>query len=99
MSPRSPRLQLSSDAAVSVDGRSWSLHFSETRSEQFVNRVDRTLSAAVAARNRDQMVQECAGGGCSFEPRRRPKIVGGRVDRLAAGESLDHGRRALAQAE
>src|SRR5882757_3802660 len=64
-----------------------------------MNGVDRTFTAPVAARHRDEMVQECVGGMCGFEPRRRPKIVGGRINRLATRESLDHIGRTVTQAE
>ena len=55
-----------------------------------MNGVDRTFSASVAARHRNEMVQEYVRRVCGFEPRRRPKIIGGRVDSLAACQSLEH---------
>jgi hypothetical protein len=64
-----------------------------------MNGVDRTFSAAVPARHRNEMVQECVRRVCGFEPRRRPKIVGCRIDRLATCQCLDHIRRAVTQAE
>ncbi len=48
-----------------------------------MNGVDRTFSASVAARHRYEMVHKCVRWVCGFEPRRRPKIVGCRIDRLA----------------
>src|SRR5882762_8248519 len=71
----------------------------ELRLEQFMNGVDRTFIASVAARHRDEMVQECVRWVCGFEPRRRPKIVGCRIDRLATCQGLYHVWRTVTQAE
>src|SRR5258705_12626518 len=64
-----------------------------------MNGVDRSFTAPVAARQRDEMVQECVRGMCGFEPRRRPKIVGCRIDRLATCQGLDHIGWTVTQAE
>jgi hypothetical protein len=48
------------------DGHSSSPQLSETRLEQFMNGVDRTFSASVAARHRYEMVQECIRWMCGF---------------------------------
>src|SRR5580693_329446 len=61
--------------------------------------VDRTFSTSVTARHRDEMVQESIRWMCGCEPRRRPKIVGCRIDRLATCQGLDHVRRTVTQAE
>src|SRR5258705_13566206 len=63
-----------------------------------MNGVDRTISASVAARHRYEMVQECVRRVSGFEPRRRLKIVGGRIDRLATCHGLYHIRRTVTQA-
>src|SRR5580704_5799553 len=64
-----------------------------------MNGVDRTFSASVPARHRDEMVQECIRWMCGFEPRRRSKVVGRRIDRLAPCQGLHHVRRTVTQAE
>src|ERR1700686_1262077 len=64
-----------------------------------MNGVYRTFSASVAARYRYEMVHKCVRWVCGFEPRRRPKIVGCRIDRLATCHSLYHVRGAVTQAK
>src|SRR5882672_9632996 len=64
-----------------------------------MNGVDGTFSASLAARHCYEMVHKCVRRVCGFEPRRRPKIVGCRIDRLAACQGLYHIRRTVTQAE
>jgi hypothetical protein len=45
------------------------------------------------------MVQECARWVCGFESRRRPKIIGRRIDRLATSQGLYHLGRTVTQAK
>jgi hypothetical protein len=64
-----------------------------------MNGVDRTFSASVAACHRNEMVQKCVRWVCGFEPRRRPKIVGRGIHRLATCQGRYHIRRTVTQAE
>ena len=64
-----------------------------------MNGVDRPFSAPVAARHRDEMVQECVRRVCGFESRRRPKIVGCWIDRLATRQGIHHVGRTVTQSE
>src|SRR5260221_11612602 len=68
-------------------------------SENFVDRVDRTFCATVAAGHCDEAIQERVRGVCGLEARRGAKVVGRRIDRLAASDGRHHVRRSMSQAE
>src|SRR2546428_3354310 len=55
-------------------------------SEHFVDRVNRTFWATVAAGHCDETIQERVRGVCSLEARRGAKIVGRGIDRLATSD-------------
>src|SRR5947208_3186803 len=68
-------------------------------SEHFVDRVNRTFCATVAAGHCDETIQERVRGVCSLEARRGAKIVGRGIDRLATSDGRDHLRRSVTQGE
>src|SRR5439155_20028297 len=68
-------------------------------SAHFVDRVNRTFCATVAAGYCDETIQERVRGVCSLEARRGAKIVGRGIDRLATSDGRDHLRRSVTQAE
>src|SRR5216683_1704391 len=70
-----------------------------SRSENFVNGIDRAFCATVAAGHCDQAIQERVRGVCGLEARRGAKVVGRGIDGLAASDGRDHVRRSVTQAE
>src|SRR5215471_5625732 len=67
--------------------------------KDFLDRVDRSARPAIARRDGDQSVQERILRRTGFEPQRGPKVVLGRTDGLATGESSQYFRRAVTEAE
>src|SRR5262249_56447689 len=65
-------------------------------SENFVDGVDRTFCAAVATGDSNETIQERVRGMRGLEPWRGPKVVGRRIDHLAACDRRDHFRRTVA---
>src|SRR5262249_7385710 len=68
-------------------------------SEHFVDGIDRTLSATVAARHGDQAIQERVCRISGLEAWRGSKVVACRIDGLAPPEGRDHFGRSVTQAE
>src|SRR5580765_5027199 len=68
-------------------------------SKNLVDGVDRTLWPAVAGGDGDEAVQEGVGGLRGLEARRGAKVIGRRVDRLAASDRRHHFRWSMTQAE
>src|SRR5712692_8033417 len=67
--------------------------------EDLVDRVDRSVRAAIARRDSDQSVQELILRRARFEPGCGPEVVRGRIDGLASRERREDLRRAMTEAE
>src|SRR5215510_12054736 len=84
----------------SMRGREFmSASLRQRASENFVNGVDRTFWAAVAAGDRDETIQERVRGMRGLEPWRAPKVVRRGIDHFAARDGRDHFRWTVAQPE
>src|SRR5712691_5785394 len=70
-----------------------------SRSENFVNGVDRTFCPTVAAGDGDEAIQERVRGLCGLEARRGAKVIGRGINRLAASDRRHHFRWSVTQAE
>src|SRR6266404_768540 len=68
-------------------------------SEQLVDRIDGTFGASVATRHGEQSIHEAVLRMSSLEARCRPKVIGGRIDTLAAPECCDDFRRPVPESE
>src|SRR2546427_160729 len=68
-------------------------------SEQLVDRVDGTFGASVATRHGKQSIHEAVLRMRGLEARYRPKVIGGRIDTLAAPECGDDVRRPVPESE
>src|SRR5437879_9403887 len=68
-------------------------------SEHFVDRVDGTFGASLPSRHGEQSIHEAVLRMSSLEARCRPKVIGGRIDTLAAPECCDDFRRPVPESE
>src|SRR5882672_7641551 len=87
------------NAANAASLRTSLRRLSTAASEDLVDRVDRALGAAIAARYGEKPVQERVLRMPGLEARRGPEVVGRGVDSLATRDRRDHLRRPVTKSE